>query len=250
VDTDLRSSLVAALAAALLSALVGTIAGVGFGAIMLRALLGGALFGGLVYGGIFFARRSLPGLDRGEAPSDDGLGQFAEEAVKGRAVDIVLPGEEPGLSPLVDEGADSAEGFVPLGTAAASAAEPPSTSSSAVAEARAEAPRSSPRPAPAPLAEEEPVAEEVGSLLGPEEAETGAAAVPPSAGGGAFEDLDVLPDLDGFTDSFAPTDVHASGSDSPSQSVSMGGSSGRNDSLDPTQLAQAVRTMLKRDQKG
>ncbi|HOX31803.1 MAG TPA: hypothetical protein PLB91_05695 [Spirochaetales bacterium] len=247
-ETDLRASLVAAAAAALLSSLVGAIAGIGFGVIALRAILGGALFGGLVFAALALARRVLPGLGAGPALAGgpglegpgaltEGMGPLEEEEGRGRAVNIVLPGEGPS-----GEGLEEA---APLQELSPAPAEPPPGRKA---------------PAAPPLAALEEVgpelsgAEELGSLIGPDEAEGGAAALPPASGRGSasFEDLDVLPDLEGFSDSFAPAEMHPAAEPAPSSrgGSSGGGGGGRSEPLDPAALAQAVRTILKRDQKG
>ena len=244
-DTDLRASLVAAAAAALLSSLVGAIAGIGFGVIALRAILGGALFGGLVFAGLALARRVLPGLGAGPALAGgpglegpgalpEGSGPLEEDEGRGRAVNIVLPGEGPS-----GEGLEEADSLQEL---------PPAPSEPAPGRKAS---------APAALEEVGPAlsgAEELGSLIGPDEAEGGPAALPPASGRGSasFEDLDVLPDLEGFSDSFAPAEMHPASEPAPSSrgGSSGGGGGGRSESLDPAALAQAVRTILKRDQKG
>ena len=77
----------------------------------------------------------------------------------------------------------------------------------------------------------------------------------PSAG---FDDLDVLPDLEGFSDSFTASEFASGGSSSTASqggasyagSASSSGSRQGQEGLDPAMLAQAVRTILKRDQKG
>jgi hypothetical protein len=81
---------------------------------------------------------------------------------------------------------------------------------------------------------------------------------PKTEGYDAFDDLDVLPDLEGFSDSFAAPEFRDPG---PSGDAPTGGDfvrpSGKSglrtaggEDLDPVALAQAVRTILKRDQKG
>jgi hypothetical protein len=76
---------------------------------------------------------------------------------------------------------------------------------------------------------------------------------------GGFDELDVLPDLDGFTDSFTASEFSSGGSSNGDRAERMpavpsgGGSrSSRTgqEGADPAALAQAVRTILKRDQKG
>jgi len=74
-----------------------------------------------------------------------------------------------------------------------------------------------------------------------------------------FDELDVLPDLDGFSDSFTASEFSSGGSsaersngESPAVSKRGVSPAPRNaqGNLDSVALAQAVRTILKRDQKG
>jgi len=75
---------------------------------------------------------------------------------------------------------------------------------------------------------------------------------------GGFDDVDKLPDLDGFSDSFvsgpASSDEDVAGpakaDDVPAGafSASTSGSSGGN--FDTKEMVSAIQTMLKRDQKG
>jgi hypothetical protein len=240
VDTDLRVSIIAAAAAALLSALVGIIAGVPFGILLLRALLGGAVFGSIVYGGYFVARRFLP-----VAPGAQTAGQASETEAGSHSIDIVLPGETP--DGFLGRGrAEEAEDFgKPLDEMALAGGAPRESSLSL---------------SPDDDDDADSGLEEVGSLLPPEDGEGKSAAVPrpESAGGTAFDDLDVLPDLDGFSETFAGTEF--AGSSEPAETALSrrpdsrfkGGQRGGDGSEhpDPASLAQAVRTILKRDQKG
>ena len=261
VDTDLRTSLVAAAAAAILSSVVGIVAGVGFGILLLRAILGGVFIGGLVYGGFFVAKRYLPGLaPAGEAGAQDAPPGFGGAQVgtdgasegpgaaeaRGQSVDIVLPGEAPDA--FFREG-ESQPGE--------SAAFPEAVS----LRSEERSAKRSPREAVSESVEEAEAVEteDLGSLIGPEEAEGGGTALPRAEGAGsaAFDDLDVLPDLEGFSDSFAPSDFHGGVDEGEGEAsvprrsaTSASRGDGRTESLDPAQLAKAVRTILKRDQKG
>jgi hypothetical protein len=230
VDKDLRASLVAAGAAAALSALVGIIAGVGFFALFLRALIGGLFLGAAVYGGIVVLRRSVPGiLDHDENSAADAASELLGASDLGANVDIVLPGEEPEPDALVSDAEPFVAKLFPEGEA-------------------------------------DPGFVEEGSLLEPEEQIAEAEpAIPGNAGAEkdrrpslGFDELDVLPDLDGFTDSFTASEFAFGGSsaersDRNLSGSSSGGSSGSRagqEGLDPATLAHAVQTILKRDQKG
>jgi hypothetical protein len=245
VDNDLRASLVAAGAAAALSALVGVLAGVGFLALVFRAALGGILIGAAVYGAAALLRKTVPGL-----LSQDGAAAVAggEAMGKGGKVDILLPGEEDSTESFVIEGASqrySPDGLPIDGQDAILASAGLDAEGEAVDEDAIEI---------------SPV--DTASLLGPEEPDGKAeAAIPansaPAKGQPAsvgFDELDILPDLEGFSDSFTASEFSSSGSLAESAARGFGGQGASEqlgqEKLDPASLAQAVRTILKRDQKG
>jgi hypothetical protein len=228
VDTDLRASLLAAGAAAALSALVGIFAGVGFFTLLLRAIVGGLVLGTAVYGGIVLLRRSVPGImDREEGPANDAASEARAVPEMGANVDIVLPGEAPILDALGADAEPSVAKLFPEGAADSGFVEEASL-----------------------LEPEEPTAEAEPAIPAGSEKERR-----PSLG---FDELDVLPDLDGFSDSFTASEFAFGGSSAErSERVpvpsSGGGSSGQRagqEGLDPAALAHAVQTILKRDQKG
>jgi hypothetical protein len=242
VDKDQRASLLAACTAAALSALVGVIAGVSFLVLMLRALGGGLLIGAATYGGIFLLKRTMPGLfESQEASVQDQVIEPLSAPEMGSNVDIVLPGELPAA-----ENEMGAESLAPTpGTPESAQARfdrlPESGRSEDTADADAEEP----------------------SLLEAEDPSfAGEAAIPSgTAGGGGkqaapgLDELDVLPDLDGFSDSFTASEF-ASGGRSEGRAASPAQASGvsvprtAQGGPDSVALAQAVRTILKRDQKG
>ena len=258
-EKDLRASVIAAIAAATLSALIGIFAGVGFFTFLLRAVACGLLVGAVVYGCIVLLRKMVPEIltpiAETEEPFDQG-GRLAGSEEKadsqvaavpqpGAYLDIVLPGDD--AEP--DIFAPGAEAFVPEPLSGASA---PRRS-----EARARAAFSSASPSAVEELDD-------ASLLEPE-ADSGSEPVIPTNAtlerngrGTGFDDLDILPDLDGFSDSFAvaeSTAGRASGemADISRPALSEGSSSTRQgpaSGMDPASLAQAVRTILKRDQKG
>ncbi len=201
-----------------LSALTGIVARVPFGALALRALASALLFAAVAVGAFFLARRFLPELFEpveAEAP----------QSREGPRVDIVVDEDGYGEgSDAVDVETDrrgSGTGFV--------------------------------RPVEALEGEElDGEAEElrVETLL---PADAGA---PPEPSGPArppvsFDDLDVLPDLDGFSDSFAsPTHGSEEEAAAMESAAAPRRSSGPADGMDPVAIAQAVRTILKKDRKG
>jgi hypothetical protein len=241
VDTDLRASLIASGAAAVLSILVGIISGVEFLPLMLRALLGGLAFGGVVFLALFLLRRFLPELF--------GAQEEAEKPLGGN-VDIVLPGEVP--EPISgaearDEAAEDVEAVVdeapPRRPGRAAAAAPADDGGD-----EAEAGLSedvSPFVADS-LLDGPPADEDEGAAV----AAAAAAAAKPLRNHGGLDDLDVLPDLESLSDGFSTsaeadgTSVHEYGESE--RRPKEGGSRG---DADPAVLAQAVRTLLKRDQE-
>lgn len=243
-DKDLRASLVAAGSAAALSALVGAFAGVGIITLFLRAIVGAMLIGAAVYGAIMLLRSLLPGLlSEGEKADDFELPHGGDEPEKGTNVDIVLPGETAATESYVE--ADEISDYVPIARPGAGNAK-----SRVAAEDLLDA----------EATELFPVDE--ASLLDAEAGDA-VAAMPvassrdqgrrPSVG---FDDLDVLPDLEGFSDSFTASEFNTGGSSAANSQQKSYGAQGSNgarsgqEGLDPASLAQAVRTILKRDQKG
>jgi hypothetical protein len=234
VDADLRASLFVALGAVLLSALVGVAAGVAAGWLVVRALIFGIVMGGAALGIAKLARSFLPGLipEGSGAGGEQAFPSGPADAQAGSRVDIVLPGGEVEVDSLdADDGVEEAE---------------------LAEEARPEADGAEPRRA------EEPGIAEGGS---PAAGAASAAPAMPSARMGSdrdarsaegADDLDVLPDLDGFTDSFAAAEFSSSGGAPAAARAAPedSASSRTSDALDPASLAKAVRTILKRDQKG
>jgi hypothetical protein len=238
VEKDLRASLVAACAAAALSALVGIIAGVGFFVLILRALIGGTLLGAAVYGGITLLRKAVPGILESDYGSEAEIvpGSVPDPEIGGH-VDIVLPEEAAEVDSLEDDAEPLAAKAFPEGDADSG------------------------------FAPEAGLLETDGSATEVEPAIPAGAGARASLNAGAererhapsgFDELDVLPDLDSFSDSFTASEFAFGGSSAEraersSAMGSGGGSSGSKpgqEGLDPAALAQAVRTILKRDQKG
>jgi hypothetical protein len=99
-----------AAAALVLSVLTGLLAGNPFGTVLLRAFLAAVVFSGLAVGLQYVVRRFLPELSgAGSATAGDG----GQPDGQGRTVDIVLPEENPlaagsGFSPAGEEGREPA----------------------------------------------------------------------------------------------------------------------------------------------
>jgi hypothetical protein len=279
VDKDLRASLIASGAAAVLSMIVGFASGIGILVLFLRAVVGGIAFGAVVYGGFSLARRFLPelftdaagagGTAAAEAPGADAQSFDGT----GAAVNIVLPGDEApeGFSGSIVEnsvlagalGAEDVEDAVaadePLGLAAqpprassGSARGPAAAGGSPAPEARK--PRLFASRAPA-QAEEEDFSYASESLLDEGEGGLVEGAAPLQAPRMAegIDSLDALPDLESLSGGFGPVVPEAGAEaheyEEPSPRIRASASMGTPAGSDPAMLAQAVRTLLKRDQE-
>ena len=237
VDSSIRASAFAGIGAFALSIIVAIFSRVPFGVLLLRALLSGAGFAVLTYAAIWLLKRFLPEIFDAEirTVSQDSEGDL------GRVVDIVLPGAE------ADPG--ETDGDVSLSPRIASADQ---------ARSRIEAPGSH---APDSGDLEREVAGLRSDVLianDPSDASSsgGGMAPRPSV---ALDELDTLPDLDGFSDSFSEALPGGSGAAEGTErdaSLFMGASdsmptAGAPDAgKDPAVLAKAVQTLLRRDQKG
>jgi hypothetical protein len=75
---------------------------------------------------------------------------------------------------------------------------------------------------------------------------------------GGFDDVDKLPDLDGFSESFAPESYSDGEDDSvgtsvsavPAGDIAVSSSAAAGGTFDTKEMVSAIQTMLKRDQKG
>ena len=250
-DKDLRASLVAAGAATVLSALVGAIAGVGFLTLLLRALGSGLFIGAAVFGGILLVRKTVLGGLAQPQEFAEAEAYVSDDVLKGGKVDIVLPGED--VSPdSFGSGEEPPSEYTdrPPIEPLKAYEDPPS------GEGGEETPEKAAATGATPPAE-------AASLLEPEGSGAEAPAALPMGTGrekdsrpsGGYEDLDVLPDLEGYSDSFNASEFASGGAPSTKDSkghagqTGLGGRSGQ-EGFDPASLAQAVRTILNRDQKG
>jgi len=244
-ESDLRVSLIAGATASALSALVGLFSRVGILALLFRALIMGLFIGGLAFGAFLLIRRFLPELflaDGGSAGALDGddldPGIMDEgPPLRGSAVDIVLDDEGVGEG----QGIDSETSFPLAGRRSAEPEEEPSVLP-LIGGAEEE------------LEEAEAVdAEPVAAMQTPRPPSPSFGALPGRVAEGV-DDLDVLPDLETLTGSFAdsvPSSVsYATGGDASGDSGPRRPTGKGADGADPAALALAVRTLLKRDQKG
>lgn len=233
-NADLRASLLVGAVAAGLSMLVGFIARVLFVPLLLRAVLFGLLFGGLTWGVSALLRSYVPDLFDGSGKEGEGRYSEAEasEEQLGSAVDIVLDGADDEILAAEDLGG---ERFIPEGIREEAGGEAV-TDVSPLADF------------PGTIAASSPVADFS------EEGEK--PSIVPSRQMTGMDELDILPDLDALAGSYGGFDLaFPGGSEEYSQSTSVdesrqGSSTRGSGGSDPATLAAAVRTMLKRDQKG
>ncbi len=218
-----KMTIIAAAGCFALSLLTGIIAGVEFWPLLLRAFLLGLLGGGLALGLRFLVLRFLP-----ELGSEDYPDSFETET--GRNVDIVVS-----ENPQVGKSAD----------AAVAGRDEPS------ANATGDSLVSAPSDDDTDFAEELEELKSSPILTGRSDGEdsTYQPVKPPEV----IDDVDVLPDLEVFQDSFSMA-ASEGGGDSESLPASSSrhssSSSGGGGANDPDLIAQAIRTALARDKKG
>ena len=275
-------------AAFALSALVGLFARVAFLALLGRAVLGGFLLGAILYGAIRLLRtlllvpeasgdaempeqrgRNLDIVLPEELPGSFGAGAAGLESMDEEdlenPVDVLPVAEAARRNGGASEQTASPDGE-PVGFAAA-AFEAPEEGTPARALGAATRPPASARSVAATRSaaarafadyEEDDIGEPESLLDDMPESRARAAEVSPSplpGGTESFGDLDVLPDLEGFTDTFAAAEYGVTNMASekegpvPAGRAAPGKRSDVSD-LDPATLAQAVRTILKKDRKG
>ena len=248
VESDLRASLVVGAVAAGLSLLVGLLSRVDFLPLLVRALVFGIVFGGLGWAVLYFLRRYLPDLfDDGARSSAEPAGFETEAAdggggetgsVLGSEVDIVLgPDDDEALLATGGEHGSGREGTASPARAGRGPAVGAEVEDAEDVDMEDDG-------APSLI---EPAVRSV------ESAPMGAAM--PARASMGVDELDILPDLDSLSESFVGAGGdHDTGSSFAStesgSNESRGRTGGTGAGADPAALALAVRTLLKRDQKG
>jgi hypothetical protein len=221
-------TIIAAAGCLVLSLLTGIIAGVGFWALILRALLMGILGGALALGLRWLLIRFLPELT-GAAMERPAM----PEGEMGQNVDIVVTDPE---SREADDG-----------TAGAARREDVENFEEAGAEPETAAARG--RAGESDFTEE--LEELKSSPILTSKAEGDESSYQTVKPPDVIEDVDVLPDLESFQDSFAVSAPSGEeGSESASEERSSRAPSRGGGANDPDLIAQAIRTALARDNKG
>jgi len=220
---DWRTGAFAAGAAFILSLLAGLIGGVGFGTLLIRAIIGAAVFGGGALGVSLLIERYLPELKSaaGEAP-----GGGRDERPGGRVditVDDSMDGEIDSGFVLEGESEDQSESGDEAFVEGIAAEEVHADAETAEA---------------APVDEGEGDTEEIAELEEADEADDERDVERPG-GGSAPEtgSAQSLPDIEGFSGSFA---------EAPAEVEDVDGS--QRSGEDPGIMARAIRTVLKREE--
>jgi hypothetical protein len=228
----------------ILSLITGLVAGNPFGVVIFRALLFGVVFAALGAGLRYVVKKFLPELLTQStakpvaAPPD-------ESARRGTKVDIVLPEESPPLQDLYGAEARGAQG---------SEAEPETMEALEGEPGEGDAPQTEAEAAAlgelaSELAEELPPEEGQETLEAAEGTDAGEALEGDVGAGQGDTDVDSLPDIANLETSDEPEEKGRSSSrrkaGTPEDAV-RGAVSGQ----DPATIARAIRTVLRRDEKG
>jgi len=213
---------IGAAAGFLLSMLVGLFSGNPFATIVLRALLFALLFGGLGIGARIVVGRFLPELE-----SASGSGREPEA----RKVDIVLPEENPHVDP---QGVRVAE----AGGDGGAEAKGPMESGASGDEGNAETGSSD---LPPPDAEDMDEVQEAPETESPEPVTAAEPERPRGAG--------PLPTLDSLGSGSSPMGSSGMGT-AMGRAKANAGAMGDLGGEDPATIARAIRTVLKKDEKG
>ncbi|MFN2311827.1 MAG: hypothetical protein ABR590_07200 [Spirochaetia bacterium] len=224
----------AGISALLLSALSGVLGGVGFGAILVRALLAGTIFAALGIGIEFVVRRFLPELLDADTPLD-----------LGSHVNIVVDEEDDQPAQVQDEvqvgkTADSGDKERHERSSEQTESEdswddlenPEDSLVQEVQEARRE-------DGVTATSQEKSESETESEPVKTSE-ESNAADTPPPA---AADEVDELPDVGKFAEAFASDGTPHSTQDVGSSAAGAGEGNGQ----DPAMIAKALQTMLKRE---
>ncbi|MDY7027889.1 MAG: hypothetical protein SVR04_06305 [Spirochaetota bacterium] len=217
--------------AAVLAFISGLFGRVSFGIVLFRTLLGAAAFGAFAFGTAFLLKQFIPELFDSAVDSATG-GQsgkdteHADTSHSGGNVNIVLEGEEPSFTV---EGKEEASGFTQAGD----------SDNEFIEEIREEDVQEDEGGGQRPTAENAVQASnsaETGDILDDY---------------GDLSDVDTLPDLEEFSDSFESV---AASQDDDTFSEKSRSSDNKVDMLegqhDPATVAKAVRTIIRRDQEG
>jgi hypothetical protein len=236
---NVRVSAIAAAAAFILSLLIGLIGGAGFPAVALRALVFGVSFFGFSAVSDLLISRFLPELFGSEPPPVDDA-EAADGERPGANVDLSV-GDEEDAYPVFSR---------PVGSDAAASADALS-----FAEANAGEDSSELEEAGLDHVDEGGYTETARGSASPAAASSGmtasgvtatAAAKPPELIG----DVDDLPDLEGLSDAFvSPIDIDDDVS-GPAPVASSPRREASSERFDSKEMAMAIQTILKRDQKG
>lgn len=249
---DWKKAGIVAGSAFLVSVLIGLISDVAFLLILLRALLFSVLFFGTFVGIWFLFSRFLPELLSSRPQS----GSEEEAEAAGSRLDIAVDdsfttsgGESPPATPPAGASGETGEDVEELEELDSEADELETVDGEETGlDRRAEAGYTDSGSRESPAVSAEGGRKDSGSK--------GAVAYAKPLVG--FDDVDKLPDLDGFSDSFVSGPVLSDGDSSgaarddelPAGSFAASASGNSGGSFDTKEMVSAIQTMLKRDQKG
>jgi len=209
-----KFSLISAAVAFILSFLIGLLSGAAFLAVLLRALSFSVAFFVLSFVAYWLLARYIPELlsPEGDGTDSDQEGRESEATAIGARVDVSVGDDEDYTGSENPSPDDAEENTVALDQN-----------------------------------DKDGYTEDVlvSSASAPS---TGAV---PALPAGYRDDVDVLPDLDGMSDSFvSPIADESTGNDHPGTPRKQRGAGGDSGSFDSHEMAAAIQTLLKRDQKG
>jgi hypothetical protein len=223
--------------AVVLSLLTGIISGVSFGTLLLRAIMWGALFCGAGAGGSFLVSKYLPELFAVATETESEADGEAPETRQN--VDIVLPDENPHVADPGEESTFDLFGDVDESESSGEAEE--------VSGAETGADRSAAN-------REETMVEEVEEIHR-ERGGPGEPFIPSKRGGNEVETAEELPDLEGEEGDISSSAAQAGFQ--PQGISDISNISGRGSKIDvmghttdTEEIAKAIRTALKKDEKG
>lgn len=236
-DTTIRVSVGAGLGAFGLSVIVALFSRIPLGVSLLRGLGSGLIFAVLIFGLGFILRKFLPEL------FDETIQAAQGSDDVGNVVDIVLPAEEPDSMLYAPAGSQAADDGSISDSGDSSGALPVSSQMG----------KSMPMGAPnTGELERDVLAIGRDSMLDGGSGQAGVLETKRLKPLVTMDQLDVLPDLESMSDAFSSvSDIPgASGYDGPDYggSATHGGTS--SGGQDPAAIARAVRTLLRKDQKG
>jgi len=231
---DLKPGIIASATAFALSFLIGVVSGAGFLIVLLRALVFAAVFFGLVFLAVYLLRSFMPelmpgaeGVNGDPGMDSDGVSMDGGGSALGARVDVSIGGEDDDdLAPFLETADQGIEKTAGIGMD--QQGEDDYTGKGLVGSERHD---------------------NAGSMAG--KASFDGVAEVPAKPPELIGDVDALPALDTFADSFvSPIGVEEGDGSHRSSSSPSGSGSDAGGDFKAKEMAMAIQTILKRDQKG